>query len=90
MISNVDLANADVNIEKTMKKITIGLKTWHFNMRPKYSYEYFLQRCQALGSHKQLQVQSHPYLRLICTKYDDTTKISNHGRSLSIKTKENS
>lgn len=47
---------SDVNIENTMKKIVTALKTWHFEFMPKYSFEYFLQRCQALGNHKLMSV----------------------------------
>lgn len=35
-----------------MKKITSVLKTWNFNMAPRYDFDYFLQRCKALGNHK--------------------------------------
>jgi hypothetical protein len=39
-----------------MKKIVTLLKTWHVNMVPRYSFDYFLQRCQALGSNKRVVV----------------------------------
>lgn len=35
-----------------MNMVIVSLKTWHYQMMPKYSYDYFLQRCQALGNHK--------------------------------------
>ena len=41
-----------------MKKITVILKTWHFEMLPRYSFEYFLQRCRALGNQRFTQVKT--------------------------------
>lgn len=40
-----------------MKKIVSILKTWNFNMAPRYDFDYFLQRCKALGNHKFTQVK---------------------------------
>ena len=44
--------------------VIVSLKTWHYQMMPKYSYDYFLQRCQALGNHKITSVYSN-LLRVI-------------------------
>lgn len=40
-----------------MKKLVSVLKTWNFNMAPRYDFDYFLQRCKALGNHKFTQVK---------------------------------
>jgi hypothetical protein len=39
-----------------MKKMVNILKTWHYQMLPRYSFDYFLQRCKKLGDHKFTQV----------------------------------
>ena len=39
-----------------MNLVVITLKTWQRQMMPKYSYGYFFQRCQALGSNKLVAV----------------------------------
>lgn len=44
--------------ESGMNLVTMALKTWQYQMMPKYSCEYFLQRCQALGSDKVLTVKN--------------------------------
>jgi len=41
-----------------MKKIVVIMKTWHNEMVPKYSFDYFLQRCQVMGSHKLVSVNT--------------------------------
>lgn len=45
-----------MTIESAMNLVTVSLKTWHYQMAPKYSYDYFLQRCQSLGNSKILSV----------------------------------
>ena len=42
----------NMTVESAMNLVTTTLKTWQYNMMPKYSFSYFLQRCQALGSDK--------------------------------------
>ena len=42
--------------ESAMNLVAMTLKSWHYQMAPKYSYDYFIQRCQALGSHKVVSV----------------------------------
>lgn len=42
--------------ESAMNLVVITLKTWQRQMMPKYSYGYFFQRCQALGSNKLVAV----------------------------------
>lgn len=56
-IEQLDLTNATDNVELTMKKIVVLLKTWNFDMAPRYDFDYFLQRCKALGNHKFTQVR---------------------------------
>ena len=56
---NLDEKTATLNVEATMKKIMVVLKTWHFEAAPKYNFEYFLQRLQALGSHPRVTVKVH-------------------------------
>jgi hypothetical protein len=48
--------SSDINVQQTMKKIVVCLKTWQFEMMPKYSFDLFIQRCQVLGNHKRLSV----------------------------------
>jgi len=61
-----------------MKKIVVLLKTWHFKMMPKYSFDYFLQRCQVLGGHKQLLVIYLLY-RHICARLEMYIKVKMYG-----------
>ena len=62
-----------------MKKIATVLKNWHSDFIPKYSFDYFLQRCQALGNQKLLSVfLSLP--RLTCRKYVEYIRERTHGR----------
>mgnify|MGYP006870848542 CR=1 FL=1 len=56
MTNELDLKNSELKTSLTMKKIVCTMKTWQFNLAPKYSYSYFLQRCQALSNHKLTQV----------------------------------
>ncbi len=62
-----------------MKKIVTSLKTWHFEMVPKYSFDYFLQRCQVLGGQKHLVVLEIIY-RLICPKLEEFIKDKINGK----------
>ena len=48
-----------MTVESAMNSISVSLKTWHYQMAPKYSFDYFVKRCQALGSNK-----------FVCVKFD--------------------
>lgn len=50
-------------------------------MLPKYSFDYFIQRCQALGSHKRITV-SYILFRLTCQKSEKFTKGKMFGKRL--------
>jgi hypothetical protein len=41
---------------KDLGKVVDLLKGWHFELMPKYNFEFFIDRCQAFGSTKLLQV----------------------------------
>ena len=41
---------------KNLGKVVDLLKAWHFELMPKYNFEYFVERCQAFGSTKLIQV----------------------------------
>ena len=71
---------SELNIENTMKKIATVLKNWHSEFVPKYSFDYFLQRCQSLGSQKTLCVLL-PSSRPICRRCDGFTRARTNGRT---------
>ena len=43
-------------LESAMNTLGVTLKTWHYQIAPKYSFDLLLQRCQALGSNKIVSV----------------------------------
>ena len=48
----LNLDKGEFRVDESMRKIAGALKCWQFEFMPKYSYDYFLQRCQVLGSNK--------------------------------------
>lgn len=42
---------------KNLGKIVDLMKSWHFDLMPKYNFEFFVERCQSFGSKKLVQVQ---------------------------------
>jgi hypothetical protein len=70
---------SEINVENTMKKIATVLKSWHQEFVPKYSFDYFLQRCQALGNHKLLTVIG-TLSRLTWRRCEESTKEQNNGK----------
>jgi len=72
-----------------MKKIVVTMKTWQFQMVPKYTFDYFLQRCQALGAQKQLMVIVH-ILRHTWPRLGRCTKENSLGPQLRTKELQNS
>ena len=42
--------------DSAMNLVVMTLKSWHYQFKPKYSTDYFLKRCQVVGSDKQVLV----------------------------------
>lgn len=59
-----------------MNLVVMTLKSWQNQMMPKYYYDYFLQRCQALGSDKFVSVLILIKYRLTCIKLEEYIKES--------------
>jgi hypothetical protein len=68
-----------MNVTNTMKKIEMTMKKWQFEMAPKYTFDYFLQRCQALGSNKFTMVIIYS-CRLTCQKLGGFIRVKIHGQ----------
>lgn len=47
-----------------MNLVVMTLKSWQYQLMPKYSYGYFLQRCQALGGGKETVAYMHKVRRI--------------------------
>jgi hypothetical protein len=64
---------SEINVENSMKKIVLTLKSWHNEFIPKYTYDHFLQRCQALGTSKFLLVLQFIF-RPTCQRCEGSTR----------------
>ena len=62
MSKKLNLDHGQAKVDQTMRNIVVTLKSWQYRMMPKYSFDYFVQRSQALGSKSQTAVLLLKYL----------------------------
>jgi len=82
-VTNIGLNYEDGFDEiKNLRKLARLVQEWHFQLMPKYSFNYFMDRCHKLGTKPAVRVFFICYSRAICPDLEISIKEKWIGTSL--------